>query len=184
MVIAEVYSVSKTWSFEPDLPIGAKGGEKMKVTGNNEILPSVLPDKQSKSTQSPAESFDAILKEKIETSPKPASSPTTAFLNPIPPIQNLSISHPLSPPDREITSGRVENLFDLLDDYRQKLADPQVTLKEIDALIGRISGEKENLTATLSSMEKGEQLQDILNQTLVTASLEVMKFRRGDYLDS
>ena len=156
----------------------------MKVTGNNEILPGILTEKQSKSTQSPAEGFDAILKEKIETSTKAASSEATAFLNPIPPIHNLTISQPISPPDKEITIGRVESLLDLLDDYRQKLADPQVTLKEIDALVGRISGEKENLTATLGSMEKGEQLQDILNQTLVTASLEIMKFRRGDYIDS
>jgi hypothetical protein len=156
----------------------------MKVTGNDEISHNVLPDKQSRSTQNPAEDFGVILKEKIETSAKPAWPQAAPFLNPIAPIHNLSISQPISPPDKEIAIKRVENLLDLLDDYRQKLADPQVTLKEMDALVGRISGEKENLTATLSSMEEGEQLQDILNQTLVTASLEMMKFRRGDYLDS
>ena len=156
----------------------------MKVTGNDEIFHNVLPDKQSRSTQSPAEDFGVILKEKIETSAKPAWPQAAASLNPITPIHNLSISQPILPPDKEIAIKRVENLLDLLDDYRQKLADPQVTLKEMDALVGRISGEKDNLTATLSSMEEGEQLQDILNQTLVTASLEMMKFRRGDYLDS
>lgn len=153
----------------------------MKITGNNEILPGVSPEKQTRPAQNPAEDFGAILKDKIETSPK-LESP--AFLNPIAPSQPLSMVHPISSPDHKVTIERVENLLDLLDDYRQKLADPQVTLKEMDGLVGKIAGEKENLTATLDSMQDGEQLRDVLNQTLVTTSLEIMKFRRGDYVDS
>ena len=156
----------------------------MKVPGNNEILHSVLPEKQSRAAGSPAGDFGEILKEKIESSPKPAASQATAFMNPIAPIHNLSISQPVSAPDNAVAFGRVENLLELLENYCHKLTDSQVTLKEIDTLVSRISKEKEGLTATLNTMEEGGQLRDILNQTLVTASLEIMKFRRGDYLDS
>ena len=156
----------------------------MKVTGNNEIIPGVLPEKQTRPNQDPAEDFGTILKEKIETSPKPESKPTPAMLNPIASVHPLVASPPLSPPDKEAAIGQIENILDLLDDYRHKLADSRVTLREMDALVGRISGEKENLAATLSSIEEGEPLRDILNQTLVTTSLEVMKFRRGDYVDN
>lgn len=156
----------------------------MKVTGNNEIIPGALPEKQTRPGQNPAEDFGEILKEKIETSPKPESKPTPALLNPVASLHPLVASPSLAPPDREAAIGQVENILDLLDDYRHKLADSRVTLREMDALVGRISGEKENIAATLSSLEEGEQLRDILNQTLVTASLEVMKFRRGDYVDS
>jgi hypothetical protein len=153
----------------------------MKVTGNNEIMPGVLPEKQTRPNQDPEGDFGTILKEKIEKSPGPESKPTPAMLNPIASVHPL-VAPPLSPPDKEAAIGQIGNILDLLDDYRHKLADSRVTLREMDALVDRISGEKDNLSATLSSMEEGEQLRDILNQTLVTASLEVMKFRRGDYV--
>lgn len=154
----------------------------MKVTGNNEIISGVLPEKQIRPNQDPAEDFGTILKETIQTTPKPESKPAPGMLNPIASVHPLAASPPLAPPDREAALGQVENILDLLDDYRHKLADSRVTLREMDALVGRISGEKENLAATLNSMEEGEQLRDILNQTLVTASLEIMKFKRGDYI--
>ena len=155
----------------------------MKVTGNNEIIPGVLPDKQTRPNQSPAGDFGEILKETIQTNPEPESKPTPAMLNPIASLHPLAATPPLAPPDKEAAIGQVENILDLLDDYRDKLADPRVTLREMDALVGRLSDEKENLAATLNTMKEGEELRDILNQTLVTASLEVMKFRRGDYVD-
>ena len=77
---------------------------------------------------------------------------------------------------------RIENLIGLLDQYRLKLADPGVTLRNIDPIIKKIDQETENLKPVLDSLPQDEDLKNIINQTLVTASLEVGKFYRGDYI--
>ena len=43
---------------------------------------------------------------------------------------------------------------------------------------------KETLEPVLDSLPDDEKLKDIVNQTLVTASLEITKFYRGDYIAS
>jgi len=47
-----------------------------------------------------------------------------------------------------------------------------------------IAKEKDQLSRVLDSMPNEDRLKDILNQTLITASLEVIKFNRGDYITS
>ena len=79
---------------------------------------------------------------------------------------------------------RVENLIDLLDHYRQMLSDPSNSLKKIDPIIKEIDQQKEKLAPALDSLPDGEELKDIVNQTLVIASLETTKFYRGDYIAS
>jgi len=44
--------------------------------------------------------------------------------------------------------------------------------------------EQEALAPVLNSLPPGDGLKDILNDALVTSSLEVIKFNRGDYVDS
>ena len=102
----------------------------------------------------------------------------TTCINSLSGVQQI----PSSTPDRQFTVERIENLIDLLDQYRQKLADPLVTLKKIDSIVKEVAQEKENLAPVLDSLQDGEELKKILNQTLVTASLEVTKFYRGDYI--
>jgi hypothetical protein len=46
----------------------------------------------------------------------------------------------------------------------------------------KIDQETENLTPILDSLPEDEDLKNIINRTLVTASLEVSKFYRGDYV--
>ena len=43
--------------------------------------------------------------------------------------------------------------------------------------------EKERMATAMDSLQDGGGLKSILNQTLVTASLEITKFYRGDYVD-
>ena len=83
--------------------------------------------------------------------------------------------------DKQVALDRVENFIGLLDQYHQKLADPRINLKNIDPIIREINQEKENLTPVLDSLPDGEELKNIINQALVTATLEISKFYRGDY---
>jgi hypothetical protein len=48
----------------------------------------------------------------------------------------------------------------------------------------RIIKEKDQLSSLLNSMPNEDGLKDIVNHTLITASLEVIKYNRGDYITS
>ncbi|MGD9052517.1 MAG: hypothetical protein PVG17_11750, partial [Desulfobacterales bacterium] len=63
-----------------------------------------------------------------------------------------------------------------------QLADPQVTLRQIEPLLNTIAKEKEQLSAVLNTMPDEDGLKDIVHRTLITTSLEVIKFNRGDYI--
>ena len=83
-----------------------------------------------------------------------------------------------------MTVERVHNLLNLLDSYRKQLSDPHVTLRKLEPLMNTIAKEKDQLSALMESMPEEDGLKHILNQTLITASLEVIKFNRGDYITS
>jgi hypothetical protein len=91
---------------------------------------------------------------------------------------------PLSPEARQTTVERVDLLLDLLDEYRDQLADPNVTLRHIEPLLNTIAQEREHLSGILDRLPNEDGLKDIVHRTLITASLEVVKFNRGDYISA
>ncbi len=151
----------------------------MKIDGNDEILKSDYSPKTSKNEQASEADFNHILKESVEKSTEtpPDIQPTT-LMDPISAIR----FNPLSSQDNDITLDRVENLLNLLEKYRQQLRDPKVTLRNIEPIMNTIAAEKDQLSEKLDSISNDDGLKDILNQTLITASLEVIKFNRGDYI--
>ncbi len=151
----------------------------MKIHNNHQILKNLYPETKT-NPQLPADKeFGTILKESVENSKKEVTGPhPTTFINPLNGVQ----MNPSSTFDKQFTLDRIENLIGLLDQYRHKLADPGITLKNIDPIIRQIDQETENLAPVLDSLPEGEELKNIINQTLVTASLEVTKFYRGDYI--
>ena len=151
----------------------------MKINNTDQILKNLYPDPKT-APQPPADKeFGSILKESVENVKKEDTGPRqTAFINPLNGVQMRT----LSKYDKQFTLDRIDNLIGLLDQYRLKLADPGITLKDIDSIIMKIDQETENLTPVLDSLPEDEDLKNIFNQTLVTASLEVSKFYRGDYI--
>ena len=79
-------------------------------------------------------------------------------------------------------ADRIGRLVDRLENYRLKLADPQASLKSIQPLIDDIAASSEKLAPKLEHLDEGDPLKDILNRSIVTASVEMMRFNRGDYL--
>ena len=147
---------------------------------NNETPVNNLFSETKSAPQPPAEQkFGAILKESVENVQKDDMGVRPAtFISPLNGIQ--MITSPKS--DKLSAIDRIENLIGLLDQYRQQLADPSTTLKNIDPIIRKIDQETENMAPVLDSLPDDEDLKKIINQTLVTASLEVSKFYRGDYI--
>jgi len=153
----------------------------MKIDANNEIIKSNYPDKSQRSEKGSNTDFKNILKESVEK-----SAPHATQIQPpssINPLSSVGFESEL-PKDKFYTINRVENLINLLDDYRKQLADPAITLRSIEPVMKTIMKEKDQLSSLLDSMPNEQGLKDIVNRTLITASLEVIKFNRGDYITS
>ena len=151
----------------------------MKIYDNDQIPKNLYPETRT-NPQLPADKeFGTILKESVENSKQDVTGTRqTTFINPLSGVQMSTSSNF----DKQYAIDRTENLIGLLDQYRHKLADPGITLKNIDPIIREIDRETDNLAPVLDNLPEGEELKDIINQTLVTASLEVTKFYRGDYI--
>ena len=153
----------------------------MKIYGDNGILKESVPQKTQKSQATPDADFKNILKESVENSKENPSKLQPATL--MDPVSAIRLN-PLSPQDKNITVDRIDNLINLLDNYRQQLSDPHVTLRKLEPVVNTIAKEKDQLSGLLESIPNEDRLKDILNQTLITASLEVIKFNKGDYITS
>ena len=151
----------------------------MKIDNPEPIVKNLCPEQKTAPRPPAGQEFGTILKESVENVKKENPGPRqTAFINPLSGVQMKTPSQS----DRQFALERVENLIGLLDQYQRKLADPGITLKNIDPIIMKIDQETENLTPVLDSLPEDEGLKNIINQALVTASLEVSKFYRGDYI--
>jgi hypothetical protein len=153
----------------------------MKIYGDNEILKEGYPQKTQKSETTPNADFKDILKESVENAPEnPSKIQPSTSMDPVSAIR----FNPLAPQDKNITVKRIHNFLNLLDNYRQQLSDPHVTLRTLEPVMNTIAKEKDQLSGLLDSLPNEDGLKHILNQTLITASLEVIKFNRGDYINS
>jgi len=151
----------------------------MKVQHNENIQKSLFPEKINKNENAQGIDFGAVLKNEVEKSSELISGPQK--MSPISSISPIQLDM-LSPAQNGSIADRVENLLNMLDEYQQKLKDPHFSLKEIDPLVKQMEKEEKNLAPILDSLVEDDGLKDILNQALVTSSLETIKFNRGDYI--
>ena len=153
----------------------------MKILNNEQVLKTFQHESNTKAQPPAGKEFDAILKETVKNTTTATLAPLqTTFINPLAGLQPASSS----PSDHQFAANSIEDMINLLDRYREKLADPRITMKQIDPDIREMTREIENLTPVLDSLPAGEGLRKILNQTLVTAFLEISKFYRGDYISA
>ena len=154
----------------------------MKIDPNQEILKSAYPDKTIRPDKPADNEFGTMLKDAINNEPAKTSSENVKpqMISSIPNIQ----LNPLFAVQDIPIAGRTESFLDILEEYQNKLLDPHATLRDIHPLIQRMETEQEALAPVLNSLPPGDGLKDILNDALVTSSLEVIKFNRGDYVDS
>ena len=153
-----------------------EGGSQMKINGFDHGFTRVHADKPAHTAVPGPCGFGDILKEKL--APAPSATASGIGLGLVAPTQIQSVAE--APANR--LAGRVEHYLDLLDDYRRQLGDPRVSLKGLDATVREMEAGKDALAPALGSLPEDDGIKDILNRTLVTASLEIIKFRRGDYL--
>ena len=90
--------------------------------------------------------------------------------------------NPVETPTENILN-KTSNLLNLLDNYTKDIENPEKSLKDIEPLIDEINDNALELNlAAGDTLEKDDRLKDIATQTAITASVEYMKFKRGDYV--
>jgi hypothetical protein len=151
----------------------------MKISNDDLHIQGSSADKSAKPSQNPQSDFNSILQDTVGAPAaveKGVQPP--AMVETVVPVQ---LQHVRSP-EKLSTIDRIEKVLDLLDEYRRKLADPNTTLREIQPLVKSLETENGQLQPVLNSNVEGDQLKEILNQTLVTTSVEVIKYNKGDYI--
>jgi len=149
---------------------------------NNEQVSKIFQYESNSKAQPPADKeFGAILKETVKNTTTAVLAPLqSTYINPLAGLQPVSSSSSA----HRFTANSVEDMINLLDRYREKLADARATMKQIDPVIREMTREMETLTPVLDSLSADDGLNTILNETLVTVSLEISKFYRGDYISA
>lgn len=151
----------------------------MEIHFKERVSGSSYPEEIKKNQEPADKKFGAILHETIERSSDVTSSPQgPSMMNNISEIR----LNPFSPVEKTRIIDRVEKFLNILDEYHRELGNPQVTLNDIYPLINNMTAEKEDLISSFNSLPDGDKLKEILNRTLITSSIEIIKFNRGDYL--
>ena len=123
----------------------------MKIMGKDDPLLGGYPEKTAKHHSGPQADFGKILKEKIEsTTAAHTGIQTPTFIDTVATIRIPAVSALEKLP----AIDSLENLLDLLDAYRHKLADPTLNLRDIYPLISEIESEKGRLTPMLDSLTR------------------------------
>ena len=75
-----------------------------------------------------------------------------------------------------------EKVLELLEGYQKSMADPTMALKEIDPMVQSLSKGIETLDSLSKSLAPSDPLQKILTEVGIVSTIEVERFKRGEYL--
>jgi len=152
----------------------------MEIDPNEKIVTSDYSERR-RETELPSDgTFGKIYEDLIETSYETdVRSDETPAITSVPDLQMNAFQSEVEMPVVE----RAERLLDLLSEYQQKLANPAFTVRDISPLIDELKADNKRLVSSVNSLAEGDELKNILNQVIVTASVEIIKFDRGDYVN-
>ncbi len=151
----------------------------MEIDTNGPILMSECFE-LNKDTEKPLNNeFEKILK-KLTKNPEDAEDGKIQAINK---TSAIPLS-PFLPVGESSVIENAEKMLDILDEYQQKLANPKTRLREISPLIDKLEMDKEGLLSAVNSLHVGEELKHILNNMVIISSIEIIKFSRGDYVNS
>lgn len=148
----------------------------MKIERTDNLQP-LQPADKNKNPGMTGERFHDVLLETVSATPG-LSQPKT--LQNLPPAGGFAGFIPN--PGREELLGRADQLLVLLESLQKNLSGPGLPLKDAYASMKAIEDRADELTPLLEGLPEGNDFRDFLNRLVITASVEAIKFRRGDYL--
>ena len=141
----------------------------------------ILPPDTPKPKRAGGKHFEEILKSNLKLSNVAVEIKNSSTKNAVPSIQKTNSIIPLSI-DREELVGRIIKFLDIMDDYANRLGNPNITLKEISPLILEIEEENSQLKFLAESLPPFDDIRSLLEEVLIRSSVEIIKYNRGDYI--
>ncbi|GAB6905586.1 hypothetical protein DESC_290106 [Desulfosarcina cetonica] len=122
--------------------------------------------------------FDSLFKDLIKTedASNTVSGQDTAVFD----IRPVRFSEP-TPSSQATTVDHVQQLIETMDVYQQKLSEPRATLKEIEPYLEDLASHAKSLEDHCNSVSDDDELKAIVNQSLALASMEIVRYRNGEY---
>jgi hypothetical protein len=135
------------------------------------------PGGKKKNTDKTGNRFGDILEKTISKSMSTSQLGPLQGLPPAGGIAGFIVSA-----DKKELVGRADQLLDLLETYQSKISGPGLPLKDAYMSMKAIEDRADELAPLDESLPQGDDFRDFLNRLVITASVEALKFRRGDYL--
>ncbi len=152
----------------------------MKINTTQQILRQLQDHSPKNTAAADARAFGDALGRALntDTAGKAAHAGAPAGMASISGVQFTS-----QPMPARITAGeKIEQLLELLEDYQQKLAEPRHSLKSIAPQLARMEKGVRALEKVIEKIDDADGLKSIAQEALITATAEMFKFNRGDYI--
>jgi len=136
-----------------------------------------VPGSRRQTSKGVEKSFDKILNQTMGEVQGADSSrqSTTPCVNAVAPSQLSKVG-----PVDGAALRQADKILVLMDNYSKALGDPQRTLKSVEPILEQIQDEVKRLPADPAQNNTG--VGNIINDIAVMASVEAIKFHRGDYV--
>ena len=126
--------------------------------------------------------FSKLLEQQKSTASEAGSGPTAAGL-----LENSSMIGRIMAvqkiADKSVSPGQqVENALDQMEEYAAALGDTNRSLKDIEPLADNLQKTAGQLSELSQSLPEDDPLKGISNDAAILATVESMKFKRGDYV--
>ena len=93
----------------------------------------------------------------------------------------IHVSQSLTPLHSE-GLARGERMLNSLDSYAASLADPRQNLKQVETNMLNLENELQGLATILDGLDSNDKLAQVLQEIISIATVESIKYRRGDFL--
>lgn len=153
----------------------------MEINPSDKVQLPVSPQKRRSVERLKGKTFGSVFEKHINKLEKmDAGGSKTTPINNMPTIQPNPFLHG----EKMFVVEHTERLLDALDEYQQMLASPEFTLRDMAPLVGKMKAGNKILVSAANSLSDGDELKELLNQVLITSSVEIIKFNRGDYISA
>jgi methyl-accepting chemotaxis protein len=140
--------------------------------------PFLSPTKSPASREAPGADFARILAEQQAPAPKAATGNAASAL-----LENQALRGLILPGlENMALRQQLERTIDQMDRYAAALGDETRSLKDIAPLADDLGQAADRLTRLSGKLRESDPLKGLSGETAVLATVEAMKFKRGDYV--
>jgi hypothetical protein len=87
----------------------------------------------------------------------------------------------LDPVKNDDVLQKLDGSLALLESYQSRLSDPTVPVHELQPDIDKLENEANQLQSKLLALPDDHPVKDLLNRSIVTMTVEIAKYHRGDF---